>query len=69
MNSQDLLIKIFGYKPAKFSLEEQSTNTNKRYDKRDYFEWHCYGESDYEYGDCDSQVANDELHEAVFINS
>lgn len=68
-SAMDLLIKFFGYKPSDFALEEQPTNKNKRYDKRDYFEWHCYGEPSYEYGECDSQVANDELYDAVSYKS
>ena len=68
-SAMDLLIKLFGYKPNKFSLEEQSTNKNKRYGKRDYFEWNCWGEPDYEYGDYDSLVTNDELYEAMFYKS
>lgn len=68
-SAMDLLIKLFGYKPNKFSLEEQSTNKNKRYNNRDYFEWHCYGEPDYEHSDCDSQVTNDELHDSVSYKS
>ena len=35
-SAMDLLIKFFGYKPSDFALEEQPTNTNKRYGKRDY---------------------------------
>lgn len=68
-SAMDLLIRVFGYKPSDFALEEQPTNKNKRYDKLDYFEWHFYSEPSYEYDECDSWVANNELHDAASYNS